>query len=260
MAATTFLQIQNEITAIGPFSTSDQTTRVPLWANQSVQWFLSKRRWSILETAVTVASVSGQADYVLLGTSPIVTDFGQLIDVSHNQANAGTTFVKLRYLDQQTFDDILGVAGATPGIPIFYTIRGATPQTTSATILGGGNQRLSCWPVMNFIGSLRVSYFRSIASCAMTATSDVSIIPEEWLPAVIMRAAGYGLMTKGQVLQGQELMSTADQLAQQAVETDTIARRGDPPPEQQSTVGTALPPNPAAGANPANAPYGWRAA
>jgi hypothetical protein len=97
MAATTYLQIRNEIAAIGPFDTAAQTTRVGLWANDAQHWFLSKRRWSFLETSATVASVSGQADYVLAGTSPIVTDFGQLIDISHNQANAGTTFVKLRF-------------------------------------------------------------------------------------------------------------------------------------------------------------------
>lgn len=260
MAATTFQQICNEITAIGPFSTTDQTTRIGLWANQAQNWFLSKRRWSILEAAVTFASVSGQADYVFAGTSPVVTDFGQLIDLQHNQANGGTTFVKLQYLDQQTFHRVTGAAGPTVGIPIFYTLQGGAPQTTSGAILGGGNQRATVWPIQGYIGSFKASYFRSLASCAMTATSDISIIPEEWLPAIIMRAAGYGLMTKGQVLQGQELMGIADQLAQQAVETDTIARRGDPPPEQQSTVGTALPPNPAAGASPANTPYGWRAA
>lgn len=258
--ATTFLQIQNEITAIGPFDTAAQTTRVPLWANQAVQWFLSKRRWSILEAAVTFASVSGQADYVLAGTAPVVTDFGQMIDLQHNQANGGTTFVKLQYLDQQTFHRITAVAGATVGIPIFYTIQGGAPQTTSATILGGGNQRATVWPIQGYIGSFHASYFRSVASCQMTATTDVSIIPEEWLPAVIMRAAGYGLLTKGQVLQGQELMTLADQLAQQAIESDTVARRGDPAPEDQSTVGTAQPANPAAGASPGNTPYGWRAA
>jgi hypothetical protein len=260
MAATTYLQIRNEIAAIGPFDTAAQTTRVGLWANQAQHWFLSKRRWSFLETSATVASISGQADYVLAGTSPIVTDFGQLIDISHNQANAGTTFVKLRYLDQQTFDDVLGVAGATPGIPIFYTIRGGAPQTTSATIVGGGSQKLSVWPVMNFVGALHAAYFRSVAGCQMTADTDVSIVPEEWLPAIITRAAGYGLTTKGQVLQGQELMQLADQLAAQAVQADTIARRGDEPPEDQATVGTNQPPNPNAGGNPPNSPYGWRAA
>jgi hypothetical protein len=62
------------------------------------------------------------------------------------------------------------------------------------------------------------------------------------------------------VLQGQELMQLADQLAAQAVQADTIARRGDEPPEDQATVGTNQPPNPNAGGNPPNSPYGWRAA
>src|SRR4051812_37690819 len=105
---TTFLQLQTELQAVGPFDTTAASAgRLKLWLNQAQHWLLSKRRWSFLESATTVASVSGQADYVLLGTSPVVTDFGQLIDVQHNQANAGTTFLKLRFLPQQEFDDML---------------------------------------------------------------------------------------------------------------------------------------------------------
>lgn len=255
---TTFLQLQTEVQAIGPFDTTAASTgRLKLWLNQAQHWFLSKRRWSFLETTVTVASVSAQADYVLLGTSPVVTDFGQMIDVQHNQANAGTTFLKLTALPQQAFDNMFAAAGATPGIPIFYTIRGGTPQTTSATILASGNQRLSLWPVPNYIGSLKIAYFRSVGSTQMTADTDISIVPEEWQPALIARAAGWGLVTKGAVLQGQSLMSAAEEIAAQAVAADSIARLGDQPPEEQPKIAETLPPNPSAGANPANSPYGW---
>ncbi len=258
---TTFVQLQTEVQATGPFDTTTASAgRIKLWLNQAQHWFLSKRRWSFLESAVTVASVSGQADYVLLGTSPIVTDFGQLVDVQHNQANAGTTFLKLNFLDQQTFDEMLGAAGPTAGIPIFYTIRGGAPQTTSATILAGGNQRLSLWPVPNYIGSLKIAYFRSVGSTQMTADTDISIVPEEWQPALIWRAAGMGLITKGAVLQGQSVMQQAEELVAQAVAADSVARRGDEPPEDQPVMPPTIPANPNAGANPANSPYGVRVA
>jgi hypothetical protein len=258
---TTFVQLQTEVQATGPFDTTAASSgRIKLWLNQAQHWFLSKRRWSFLETAVTVASVSGQADYVLAGTAPVVTDFGQMIDVQHNQANGGTTFVKLMFLPQQEFDNMLAVAGATPGIPIFYTIRGGAPQTTSATILAGGNQRLSVWPVMNYIGSLKIAYFRSVGATQLTADTDISIIPEEWQPALIFRAAGMGLISKGAVLQGQSLLSSAEEIAAQAVAADSVARRGDFAPEDQPVLPPTIPPNPSAGANPANSPYGSRAA
>lgn len=258
---TTFLQLQTEVQATGPFDTTAASSgRIKLWLNQAQHWFLSKRRWSFLETSVTVASVSGQASYVLNGTAPIVTDCGQVIDVQHNQANAGTTFLKLRFLPQQDFDDWTAAAGATPGIPLFYTIRGGAPQTTSATILAGGNQALVLWPVPNYIGSLKVAYFRSVGSTQMTADTDISIIPEEWQPALIARAAGWGLVSKGAVLQGQSLMQAAEEIAGQAVAADSIARRGDEPPEDQPMTPPSMPPNPATGANPGNSPYGFRAA
>lgn len=258
---TTFLQLQTEVQATGPFDTTTASAgRIKLWLNQAQHWFMSKRRWSFLESAVTVASASGQADYVLIGTAPVVTDFGQLIDVSHNQAAAGTTYLKLNFLDQQTFDEMLGAAGPTAGIPIFYTIRGSTPQTTSATILAGGNQRLSLWPVPNYIGSLKIAYFRGVGATQMTADTDIAIVPEQWQPALIWRAAGMGLISKGAVLQGNSLLQQAEELAAQAVAADSVARRGDLPPEDQPVMPPAIPPNPSSGANPGNSPYGFRAA
>jgi hypothetical protein len=258
---TTLLQLKNEVQAAGPFDTVTLSSgRITLWINQAQFWFNSKRRWSYLETAVTFATVSGQADYVVVGTSPVVTDFGQLIDISHNQANAGTTFLKLRYMPQQDFDDVLGAAGATPGIPIFYTLRGGAPQTTSATILAGGNQRLSVWPVMNYVGSARMAYFRSVASTQLTADTDVSIVPEEWQSALVWKAASIGMAMKGAMIESGNLAQMAEEIASQAVAADSIARRGDQTPQDQPVMPPTIPPNPSAGANPANSPYGIRVA
>jgi hypothetical protein len=75
-----------------------------------------------------------QADYVLAGTSPIVTDFGQGSIISHNQANAGYELRQAALPRPAGLRRRLGVTGATPGIPIFYTLRGGAPKTTSATI------------------------------------------------------------------------------------------------------------------------------
>lgn len=258
---TTFGAMQTEVQATGPFDTTTASSgRLALWINQAQHWFLSKRRWSFLEVRAIVASISGTATYVLTGTSPVVTDFDQLISISHNQANAGTTFLKLRYLDQQTFDDIIGAAGATPGIPVFYTLRGGTAQTTGATILSAGNQAVDLWPVPNYVGSLRINYFRSVASCEMAITTDVPIVPVPYHQAIIMRAAGQGLASKGALSQAQSMNQYAEELAQQAIAADSVARRGDEPPEDQPVMPGAIPPSPQAGANPANSPYQFRAA
>lgn len=258
---TTFAEMQTEVQAVGPFDTTAASAgRIKLWLNQAQHWFLSKRRWAFLETSVTVASVSGQADYVLVGTAPIVTDFGQMINITHNLVNAGTNLEDLDFINQQDFDRKFAIIGTLAGPPLFYTIRGGAPQTTSATILAGGSQKLTVWPVPNYIGSFQMKYFRNVASCQMTAGTDISIVPEEWQPALIARAAGWGLVTKGAVLQGQSLMSAAEEIAAQAVSADSVARHGDILPEDQPMTPPTMPPNPAAGSNPANSPYGFRAA
>jgi hypothetical protein len=238
-------------------TTTASSGRTKLWTNWAQHWFLSKRKWSFLETVVTVASVSGTADYVLAGTAPIVTDFDGLIDARHNLANAGATFAKLRYMQQQDFDDCLAVAGATPGIPVFYTLRGGTPQTTSATILSSGNQALSVWPVPNYIGSFKLAYFRSVASCEMTADTDVSIVPLQYQQAVVARAVAYGLATKDQMIQSNVMQGLADNLVAEAIAADTMQRTGDQNAETRPQIQDRMPPTPAIGANPALLPYGY---
>jgi hypothetical protein len=257
--ANTFLTMQTEVQAVGPFGTTTASAgRIKLWLNQAMHWFMSGREWSFQEARVTVASVSGQADYVLTGTSPIVTDFETMISIVHNQANAGTTFIKLRELQQQDFDDITAIAGATTGIPLFYSIRGGAPQTTSATILSAGNQALSVWPVPNYIGSFKIGYLRSVASCEMTADTDVCIIPVQWQSAVIHKAAAIGLRSKGQILQAQALDQGAEEVRANAIAEDSRARLSDFPAGERPQM---EPQQLAQGiANPAISPYGAKVA
>lgn len=257
--ANTLATMSAEVQAVGPFGTTTASAgRITLWVNQAMHWFLSGREWSFLESRATVASVSGQADYVLMGTSPIVTDWGTMISVAHNQANAGTTFIKLRELQQQDFDDIIGIAGATAGIPLFYTLRGGTPTTTSATTLAGGNQAMSFWPVPNYIGSMKLAYLRSVDSVEMANTTDICIIPVRWQSAVIHKAASIGLRSKGQILQAQALDQGAEEIRANAIAEDSRARLSDfPAGDRPQMVPQQLAQSVA---NPAISPYGAKVA
>lgn len=252
--AYTYLSLYTEVA--NNFDTQS-TTRVKAWVNDAVSEIISRRRWSWLETLVTVASVSGQADYVLVGTSPVVTDFDTMISVRHNQANAGTTFVKLQFLKQQDFDDLVAPAGATPGIPIYYTIRGGAPQTTSGAVLAGGSQTLSVWPVPNYIGSFKISYFRSVGTVEMTADSDIPILPVQFRNAIELLALGIGKGKTDQLIASNVAMSNAETAISALIRADTANRTGDPSEDDTPSIGTRLPPNPGAGADPGNSPYGW---
>jgi hypothetical protein len=259
--ARTFKDCMDEVQAVGPFDTTARSTgRIGLWVNDASDWWIGSRLWAWRETTTTVASVSGSGSYVLTGTSPIVTDFaGVLIDVTHSIANATPNNApKLRFWQQQDFDDVFSVTGATAGPPLFYTLRGGAPKTTSATIVPGGEQQLSVWPVPNYIGQFALRYFRNVDSCRMTADTDVSLIPQQHLSAIIAKAAGWGLITKGAVLQGQSLVSAAEEMLQAAIALDEQARTGDRPAGERPMFPQQVQPNPANTA-PRMTPYGYDA-
>lgn len=258
--ADTFLTMQTEVQANGPFDTTAASSgRIKLWLNNASDWWLGARLWAARETTTTVASVSGTGDYILLGTTPIVTDFaGILIDARHNLANASANFAKLRFMQQQDFDDFFAITGATPGPPLFYTIRGGAPKTTSATILSGGEQQLSVWPVPNYIGSFKLSYFRNVDSCRMTADTDVPLVPQQYVGALIDYATGRGLISKGAVLQGQSMMGLAQEQLQAAIAMDEQARSIDRSAGERPTFPPQVQPNPANTA-PRMTPYGYDA-
>lgn len=252
--AYTFLTLYSEVA--NNFDTQT-TTRVKAWVNDAVSEIISRRRWSWLETLATVASISGTADYVLVGTAPVVTDFDTMISVRHNQAAAGTTFVKLQYLNQQAFDDLVAPAGATPGIPIYYTIRGGAAQSTSGAILAGGNQTLSVWPVPNYIGSFKIAYFRSVGSVEMAADSDIPLPPVQFRNAIELLALAIGKGKTDQLIASNVAMSNAEAAIGSLLRADTVNRTGDPSEDDTPTVAGRMPANPNAGADPGNSPYGW---
>lgn len=237
-------------------TTTASSGNTKIWTNWGQHWFLFGRKWSFLETVVTVASVNAQADYVLAGTSPIVTDYDGLISIRHNGANGGTSFDKLRFKQQQDFDDEFAFAAANTGIPVYYTVRGGAPQTTSATVLSSGNQALSIWPAPGFIGSLKIGYTRSVASCEMTADTDVSIIPLQYQQAIVHKATAIGLALKGQMIPSNVHEQLANEILSRAITADEPLRTIDKSVSERPQIANHLPPNPAL-ANPAMSPYGF---
>jgi hypothetical protein len=248
--AYTLLAIKTEVGA--SFDTvAASSGRVTTFINDAVTEILAMRRWSWLESLGTFASVSGQADYVLVGTSPVVTDFDTMISVRHNQAAAGTTFPKLNFMKQQQFDELLGAAGATPGIPIFYTIRGGAAQATSGAVLAGGFQTLSVWPVPNFVGSFKVSYVRQMGAIELAADTDIPLPPAGFRAAITDLAISIGKARTDQLIASNVAGARADAALQRLVAADILNRTGDP----QDPVD--LPPNAPPVSGPGASPYGW---
>lgn len=229
-------------------SQANTGTRVKDWTVDAVEDILSMRRWSCTETLATVASVSGQQDYVVAGASAIIPDFDGIISVKHNTAAASTFFPKLSFLPQPQFDELFGTTGAAAGVPAIYTLRGTTPAASSAAVAAGGTQVLSVFPVMNYIGSFKIAYYRNFGSMPMSADSDIPPLPFQFRQAIVMLAVSRGKAATDQLIASNVAMQIATANLQQLEQADIAARGGDP--EERD-----LPTPPLPGRQPGLNPY-----
>lgn len=228
---------------------SQSLTNAKLWANQGAHEFYDVRKFAWRETRNTFATVSGQQDYVLAGATPIVPDFDGLISVRHNTANASTFKPKMKEMFQDDFDDWFGICGATPGVPAVVTLRGATGATTSGGVHSNGEQVLSFFPVMNYIGSCDLAFYRAAGSIEMTADGDVPLAPVQYHRAIIALGIAIGLRAEDQMIQASTFQQEADEIIARAVAADVALRAAE---DSKMRQGVPPPTNPQQGP-----PYGY---
>lgn len=176
-------------------------TRAKVWVNAAYQEFLNRRKWSFLETtSAAILLVAGTQTYVMLGTSPAVTDFNGMISVELELTTSGAR-VPLREMDPQTYITTTSHSRVN-GCPAFWSIVGGTAQSSAANVLSGGTQVLSVWPIPIATAGNGVNIFcrydRSAAGIEMSATTDVPIIPTQYHFALVHGANAIGYETFGQ--------------------------------------------------------------
>lgn len=157
-------------------------TNVKTLVNDAQNTILSRRGWSWkMHTSPAIALVAGQQAYQLTGSSPVLTDFGGMIDVSI-ELTAAAGRHKLIEASQQVFDD-LSAHSRLNGVPSIWTLAGGTAPSSSASVLSGGNIQLLLWPIPIATAGNGVNvycrYWRSTTSVQMSADSDVPIVPVE---------------------------------------------------------------------------------
>lgn len=175
--------------------------RAKVWVNAAYQEFLNRRKWSFLETtSAAVPLVASTQTYVLLGTTPGVTDYNGMISVELELTSAGAR-VPLCEMDPQTYIQRTSHSRVN-GCPAFWTVVGGTAQSSAANVLAGGNQALSLWPIPIATAGNGVNVFyrydRSAASIEMSATTDVPIIPAQYHFSLVHGANAIGYETFGQ--------------------------------------------------------------
>lgn len=214
-------------TEVGNQFDSQASTRVQDWVNDAITDIFAMRDWSFAETLAIVASVSGQQDYIVAGTSAVIPDFQSIITVKHNTAAGSVFFPKLAYLKQNDFDEMYGVSGVAAGVPAAYTLRGSTAAANAAAVAAGGTQVMSVYPVPNYVGSFRIAYFRNFGSIPMSATTDVPALPAQFRTAIVQLAISIGKARTDQYIASNVALQLAMQSLQSLERADVAARGGD---------------------------------
>lgn len=194
--------------------------------NDAQNTILSRRGWSWkTHTSPAVALVASQQAYQLTGTSPVVTDFGGMIDV-HLELTASGSRHKLIEASQQVFDD-LSVHSRVNGVPSVWSVAGGSAPSSSATVLSGGNVQLLVWPIPIATAGNGVNvycrYWRSTASVQMTADSDLPIVPVEhhMVIADLAIARGFRIFL-GDTQRSTQMMQDVEARIQQMIAEDEL--------------------------------------
>lgn len=216
----------DEVTA--SFNSTVQA-RAKVWVNAAYQEWLVRRKWTFLETtSAAVPVVASQQGYVLLGTSPVVTDYNGMVSVELELTAAGAR-VPLCEMDPQTFIQRTSFSRVN-GCPAFWTVLGGTAQANAAAVLSGGTQTLALWPIpINTAGNgvnVFLRYDRSAAGIEMSANSDVPILPAQYHFALVHGANAIGYETFGQDSQAtQQRQKFMQRLEAAALEDDSMRMR-----------------------------------
>lgn len=171
-------------------TTNDQRTTA--WINDAVGQIVGLRQWSWRESRQSFTLTNGQRDYVLYGTTPIITDYGGWIKCAIELDTTTRTEIDMTFLDPQLFQQV-GGHSKTVSEPLFCTVRGATAKTTSATIVPGGEQVLSFLPIPKAsLGFGWLNYYRSVSSVQLVANADQPIVPIQHHYAIVHLATSIG--------------------------------------------------------------------
>jgi hypothetical protein len=175
---------------IGNFTPNNASTqRDAMLANFAYHDVLSARKWSCLETTGSITLVAGTRGYVLLGTSPALTDCDGVFDVTL-VLTAGASGVRIPYCNPQMFNDCFAHV-FTNSQPSMWTVLGGAAATTPAAVISGGQQQLTLnYPPVVVAGSgvsLTCRYWRSASSIEMVASTDVPILPANMHDLVVQR-------------------------------------------------------------------------
>ncbi len=220
-----FSQIYAEV---GNLTPSTGVARDKQFVNEAYHSLNSERRWSWLVSTTSVALVAGQRSYVVLGTSPVVTDFDSPISVTLELTASGARR-KLPRVDAQFFEDLTGHI-STNAEPFVWTIQGGTAATTPSAVVQGGQQAIIVNPPIATAGhgvNLLIRYWRSASSIEMSADTDVPILPANLHHMIIDLACAKAMTRYNMAADAQMFMQSYQSQLAKAMDADQAMWSGD---------------------------------
>jgi hypothetical protein len=150
------------------------------WTRSAWQMIQSMRLWRFLRSEKVIATVIGQADY-LLATLPIPwTDFRELDVVDTNARYSRVILTRsngskqrLQYLPYEAFLDAFALSPASSTTPTAFTF---TP----------GNLALRFYPTPDKVYSINIPYFKQAQ--VLTAKTDTPLMDAELHWVIVWRA------------------------------------------------------------------------
>ena len=219
----------NTNTAVGLVGANFSTTndaRTLAWLNAAYGRHAAARQWSWREVRSSFAFTTGQQDYILTGGTQVIPDFGGIIKVSYELVAAGN-IVTMGQMDEQMFLDRCSWS-LTASEPLFYCIRGGTPDAAVTTVKGGGQQRLSVAPKPKAsLGACFVDYYRTLSSVQLVNNADIPMMPDADQYVLVQLATAIGKMETGDADESRVFMADYREQRDQLIAQDVGYRRGD---------------------------------
>ena len=214
---------------VGNLTASTATSNDKLFTNEAYHDVNAASRWSWLESKMSVTLVAGTKTYTILGTTPLVTDCDGIYDVELVLTASGAATRLVQCTPQ--FMSRCFAHCFTNSEPSMWAIIGGTAATTSATVVQGGQQQL----VLNYPPTavaaqgvtLNVYYWRSAASIAMSADTDVPLVPVPYERLIIMRACAIAMERNLMFQEAAGYMRAYDEALARAIQADRANRFSD---------------------------------
>jgi hypothetical protein len=192
--------------------------RILRWVNEEYKILCAKYLFPQLVNSETVTTVSGTGTYELAEAD--------ILEV--HEVTDSTNGVYMRPIDSYLYSRWTA-SGTTPGNPVRWLVEG---------VGSNGRFQLKFFPTPDGIYSLTVSYYE-FTPLVTTPTATSTVIPQQFDPVIVNRAAAQALRSIGNHDSGYRFLLGAKEMEEQIHKT-AVSPTSYTPVHPRSIIGRAL--------------------